>query len=140
MQCSKFKSMCDLLQTARLLFKMSLLHLPLLMLLAVIHRQPNEGNLTWRSLMEQVKQRAEIAEQSLLTKVHGPGADRQVDSMIFPFSPPLRMPCPYTALKLSLGPRASVTDHSAAEETIEENAAVPWTRNRRYREEPADVS
>lgn len=92
-----------MLQTARFLFKMSLLHLPLLMLLAVIHRRPNDGQLTWSSLVEQLKQRAESAERNLLTRVHGSSADEQVDSMIFPFSPPLRMPCPYTALKVSLG-------------------------------------
>lgn len=91
-----------MLQTARFLFKMSLLHLPLLMLLAVLHRRPNDGDLTWETLLEQVKQRAESAERRLLAHVHGSPADGEVDSMIFPFSPPLRMACPYTALKVSL--------------------------------------
>lgn len=108
-----------MLQTARFLFKMSLLHLPLLMLLAVLHRQPNDGHLTWGALLQQAKQRAESAERRLLEHVHGSPADSEVDSMIFPFSPPLRMPCPYTALKVSLAPIAL---HSAA------GAATPLTQ------------
>eukprot|EP00892_Ulva_mutabilis_P004708 jgi/Ulvmu1/2609/UM014_0060.1 len=141
-QCTCLQMLTPLLtvvQTARLLFKMSLLHLPLLMLFAVVHRQPNDGRCTWQSVLEQLKHGAESAEERLLAQVHGSKADGQVDSMIFPFSPPLRMPCPYTALKLSLGPRAQAADQSGADECVDREADVLGERHRRLGE-AAEVS
>lgn len=119
---------------------MSLLHLPLLMLLAVAHRQPNDGRLTWQSLLEQLKRGAESAEERLLAQVHGSKADGQVDSMIFPFSPPLRMPCPYTALKISLGPSARPGDSMLGDSSAARAADVLGEQHHRFGEEAAKGS
>lgn len=90
-------------QTARMLFRMSLLHLPLYMLLFAVHRVPNTGDLTWPRLLELLQRGTEAAEQRVLRTVHGPEPPVLVEGpMLFPFSPPLVMPCPYHQMKQAL--------------------------------------
>ena len=93
------------MQTARLLFRMSLIHLPVYMLCAVVHRVPNTVPVTWEQTIKYFQQRAEDAEQKLHSQVHADeGNERYFGPMVFIFSPPLLVapPCPYTAIKKSL--------------------------------------
>lgn len=93
------------IQTARLLFRMSLFHLPLYLLLFVLHRVPNHGQLTWQSVMNVLQRSSEDVEQQILHTVHGPRTPQRAPAryvegpMLFPFSPPLFIPCPYHEVK-----------------------------------------
>jgi hypothetical protein len=94
----------SLVQTARLLFRMSLLHLPLYLLLFVIHRIPNTGHHTWQSYTNLLQRSCEDVEMQMLQNVHGSYPEQLAGSfvegpMLFPFSPPLMLPCPYHELK-----------------------------------------
>ena len=90
-----------------MLFRVSLLHLPAYLLLFAAHRVPNTGALTWPRLLELLQQGTEAAERSVLRTVHGPEPPILVEGpMLFPFSPPLIMPCPYHQMKRALGASA----------------------------------
>jgi hypothetical protein len=93
-------------QTARLLFRMSLIHLPVYMLCAIVHRIPNTAELTWHQAITSLQQGVEDAEKRLHSQVHATDAGhaRYFGPMVFVFSPPLLVapPCPYSAIKKSL--------------------------------------
>ena len=89
---------------------MSLIHLPLYLALFAIHRQPNDGSMTWAALRRWLMRSTEAAEQTVLHHVHGPSLRESGvqpththEAMIFPFSPPMIVPCPYSTIKQSLG-------------------------------------
>lgn len=107
-------------QTARLLFRMSLMHLPLYMVLAVLHRIPNEDTLTWTQVINYMQRGTEAAEKRIYQEVHGTPSDALCGFMLFPFSPPLLMssPCPYSLAKQSLG--ISTTGPPDSSEAVEE--------------------
>lgn len=114
------------MQTARLLFRMSLMHLPLYLLCGAIHRRPNDGTVSWAAAQRWLQDSVEVCERQLWRSVHGgsehSGSDRvalqqqlqrgsaerpqsgasmnsvPTGAMIFPFSPPVVVPCPYAAV------------------------------------------
>ena len=118
-------------QTARLLFRMSLFHLPVYLALLALHRAPNTQPVTWREL------RARLTEQGLREQVHGDeyapqprggSGDRgkvsvaarvPVMPMIFPFSPPMALPCPYSTIK------RGVVGSAGCSQSVAAAAAVP---------------
>jgi hypothetical protein len=102
------------MQSARTLFRMSLIHLPLFMGCAVLHRIPNLETFTWTRLINYMQSGAEHAERRLYKQMHGCESDATCGSMLFPFSPPLVIPspCPYSLAKSSLGLSTSDPDVS----------------------------
>ena len=105
---------------------MSLLHLPLYLLCGAIHRRPNDGSVSWASVQTWLQDCVEAAERQVWRTVHvgghHSGSDRAelqrqlqlsttsqgqrntapaavpTGAMIFPFSPPVLVPCPYAAV------------------------------------------
>lgn len=80
------------MQSARLLFRASLLHLPIFLILYLVHRIPNDGRLDWAALWRQLSGDAEAMEARMCRAPLGlPSLN---GAMIFPFSPPIVMDAP----------------------------------------------
>lgn len=120
-KCFLYSYVYACVQTARLLFRMSLIHLPVYMLCAVIHRIPNTAPVTWEQAIKYFQQGAEDAEQRLHSQVHSDeGNERYFGPMVFIFSPPLLVPpCPYTAIKKSLSVATAEAEHPQIAPTID---------------------
>jgi hypothetical protein len=81
---------------------MSLLHLPIYLALYVYHRVPNHGQWTWERLMLKLQQGTEDAERSFVSYTGAPELSLRSAGMLFPFSPPIALPCPFHAAKEGL--------------------------------------
>ena len=106
-------------QTARLLFRMSLMHLPTYLALLALHRVPNTGEATWSAVWARLRSFGTSAEQQLLDahpaelRQTAASAGVPLTGMLFPFSPPVSLPCPYRELKSSVHPPAAVPSAGA---------------------------
>jgi hypothetical protein len=86
---------------------------------------------TWRSLRAWLMRSTEEAERKVLQHVHGdslkPGVlDGKVaatEAMIFPFSPPMMVPCPYSKIKQSMGLPSGVDKGSGGGRGVEATGA-----------------
>jgi hypothetical protein len=129
-QVQQPRMMVHVMQTARRLFRMSLFHLPLFLLLLALHRVPNTDDKSWSWLQSRLHGTTEAAEKQVSEHVHGgnvcdaanaPAALKE--QMLFPFSPPLMLPCPYHSLKYGAG-AATVAPAAAASEASVRPALV----------------
>jgi hypothetical protein len=102
------------------LFRMSLIHLPLFLAMYVFHREPNYGQWTWDRLLLKFQRGTEDAERTFVSYTRSSEPSLPAAGMLFPFSPPIAMPCPFHVAKegverIKEGVKARLPDASIAD-------------------------